>query len=135
MNMMMLALAMLLQAPPTAPTRTPNWRMFLGGAGTGSIIYLDMASVRRTGDTANAWLHLINDSPTADGIKSMSMQLSIDCQNHTSLLLEAYAYGPTGAYVNGASYGTIGRVPRTAAPGSDDARLEQMVCTAAPARS
>lgn len=131
----MLALAAFLQPAPTAPVQTPNWRLFLGGSGTGSTIYVDMAGVGRAGDLADTPVHLINDAPTADGIKSMSMRLQIDCRNHTSILTEAYAYGANGAYLNGASYGTIGRTPRAAAPGSDDARLEQLVCAVRPARS
>lgn len=133
MIMMMLALAAFLQPGQPAPAHAPSWRLFLGSADS-TAIYVDMAGVRRVGDVANTPMYHINAVPTPEGLKSMTMRLEINCRNHTSLLVEAYAYDANGAYLNGASYGTAGRVPRTAAPGSDDARLEQWVCAVPPAR-
>jgi len=120
-------------ARPPAPVQRPSWRLFLGGPGSGATMYVDMASVRRTGDIALTTLYTINDAPTEAGIKSMMMMVDINCSAHNALLVEAHAYTATGDYVNGSQYGRAGRVPQNAAPGSDDARLEQWVC-AVPAR-
>jgi hypothetical protein len=135
-----LALALALQpalppaARPPAPVQRPSWRQFIGSPGSGSTMYVDMASVRRTGDIALTTLYLINDAPTDAGIKSMVMMLDINCRAHNALLVEAHGYTANGDYVNGSQYSRTGRVPQDSAPGSDDARLEQWVCAAPPAR-
>ena len=121
----MLAFALLLQA---APAPEPAWQS-LGVHGGIDTAY-DPVSLRTDGTKVRVRIRGVAPAPGADGIRTVSGTIEVDCAAGTATALDVKGYDAEGRLLLNAIVPAAERQPEPVRPDSPNAAVRAAVCRA-----